>query len=433
MGVQESPLVIESMFTGMNPTAFILTRGALAYEERAAAGRKPHARQFMTQNRVMPKVCHTDVADMLARALGPAQPGYERADLLTAGFPCQPYSTMSRKKLRPTLHPLFQFTMTTIEFIRKTMPRTAILENTCGFLRVSDFHGQDQTGMQFLDANLGDAYHISFVKANLNTWLDVSRPRVYILMVCRDVGRAADLHAIKDLMEKIECSRPPEYEARVEDYMFRNDSPEWRAKVLVNLQCRGGTAPSRAAHPHRQTIGETRALDLCAMLQQPDAHSPAQIMADSKLWGLRGTPRQHAVLAAVLTMRCRELGCSFSDRLGLSRAKHGLKWNISQNNDGLRNPADLSTQCRYSLPYSFQYNRLIVAEEMLRSHGWQVGEHTPDCSNLSDANIRDLVGEMQAVQSLAVVLWSLLLVVSSNFPGRSVAQAEEEQMRTARH
>ena len=82
----------------------------------------------------------------------------------------------------------------------------------------------------------------------------------------------------------------------------------------------------------------------------------------------------------------------------------------------------LACMVRQSLPYSFECDRLILAEEMLRSHGWQIGAKVPDVKGLTEAELQDLVGEMQAIQTVSVVLWSTLAVVVSWLSGLFVPE-----------
>ena len=96
-GRQLRKLVTESMFTGMNPHAWSFAQGGLDIDDRIGAEQKEHARAFMQKNRVLPKQCYKEAEEMMAAGLAPSQPGYVRADLFVAGFPCQPYSSQSRK------------------------------------------------------------------------------------------------------------------------------------------------------------------------------------------------------------------------------------------------------------------------------------------------------------------------------------------------
>ena len=72
---------------------------------------------------------------------------------------------------------------------------------------------------------------------------------------------------------------------------------------------------------------------------------------------------------------------------------------------------------RGSLPYSFEHDRLVLAEELLRSHGWQIGAKVPDCTGIKERELQDLVGEMQAVQTLSVVLWSTMIAMAPRLSG----------------
>ena len=124
-----------------------------------------------------------------------------------------------------------------------------------------------------------------------------------------------------------------------------------------------------------------------------------------------------------------------TDALARSNAMKGFKWDFSQNlpaKSSNSNSTDsnvdvtlvpavrgrLACMVRGSLPFSFEHDRVILAEEMLRSHGWQVDDTTvPDCRGIKEDDLRDLVGEMQAVQSCSVVLWSVLVVVGPRLSG----------------
>ena len=179
-GRQLRKLLAESMFTGMNPLAFSLAQGGIDIDDRLGAEYKVHAHTFMRNNGVLPKHCYKDADDMMKAGLAPSQPGYERADIFTAGFPCQPYSTQARNKLQPTKHPLFRFTLLTIDYIKLTRPRLVLLENAMGFNQVADYFGYEHSGLDLLQGELGSLYHIGWSRMNLSVWLDCSRPRIHI-------------------------------------------------------------------------------------------------------------------------------------------------------------------------------------------------------------------------------------------------------------
>ena len=72
---------------------------------------------------------------------------------------------------------------------------------------------------------------------------------------------------------------------------------------------------------------------------------------------------------------------------------------------------------RSSVPFSFEHDRVILAEEIIRSHGWQMGAMVPDCSGIREVDVRDLAGEMQAIQSISVVMWAVMAAVGDKLEG----------------
>ena len=426
-GRQRRKLLAESMFTGMNPLAFCLAQGGIDIDDRIGAEQKVHAHTFMRNNRVLPKHCYKEADDMMKAGLAPSQPGYDRADIFSAGFPCQPYSTQARFKLQPTTHPLFRFTLLTIDYIKRTQPRLVLLENTIGFSQVADYFGDERSGLDLLQEALGSLYHIGWSKMNLSTWLDCHRPRLYIWLIAKDVGTSEDCDAIGEQIRFLESSRPERFRAHVEDFMFACGSEQWRQQVLLGLQCRGSSATSRAAQA--ETKGE----------QLADSHLQTlpRIQA-GRLMGLQGTSRQQAMYQALVAARCVATNCDVTQQVQRANAMEGFKWDFSQNlparssspEDGvgvdkaLRSAVcgPLACMVRQSLPYSFERDRLILAEEMLCSHGWQIGAKVPDCKGLKAIELQDLVGEMQAVQTVSVVLWSILAVVASRLSGLFVPE-----------
>ena len=415
------------MFTGMNALAFSLAQGGIDIDDRLGAEQKRHAHTFMRNNRVLPKHCYQEADDMMKAGLAPSQPGYVRADIFAAGFPCQPYSTQARTKLQPTKHPLFRFTFLTIDYIKLTRPRVALLENTLGFINVAHYFGDERSGLDLLQEALGSLYHIGWSRMNLSVWLDCHRPRLYMWLIAKDVCTSEDCDAIGEQIRLLESSRPERFRARVEDFMFACGSEQWRQQVLLGLQCRGSSAASRAAQT--DTKGEQTARSHLETLPRIQA---------GRLMGLQGTSRQQAMYQALVAARCIVANCDATQQVQRAKAIEGFKWDFFQNlparssspTDGigvdkvLRSAVcgPLACMVRQSLPYSFECDRLILAEEMLRSHGWQIGAKVPDVKGLTEAELQDLVGEMQAIQTVSVVLWSTLAVVVSRLSGLFVPE-----------
>ena len=133
-GPQLRPLLHDALYAGMNSQAMVFRLFGIQDECLRAAEKKGHARQFVRLQGLLPKRYYEDVVDMLREACAPGDEQYERADLLTGGFPCQPFSSMSRQRVDPTSHALYGEFVRTLEYIEKTLPRVCLLENTMVFV-----------------------------------------------------------------------------------------------------------------------------------------------------------------------------------------------------------------------------------------------------------------------------------------------------------
>ena len=135
------------------------------------------------------------------------------------------------------------------------------------------------------------------------------------------------------------------------------------------------------------------------------------------LRGLSRTDRQVEVLECVLLLRCRAANLSPEDPAQLTSARRGLKWDVSQNvttkQISMFSHTDLACTCTGALVYSFELDRILHPEEMLQATGW-IDART---GGLSMSELTDLLGEAQALPSLAVATLSLLLVAGSQLPG----------------
>jgi len=223
------------------------------------------------------------------------------------------------------------------------------------------------------------------------------------------MGTEADAAAIGELVQDIQ-DLPEGTRASLNDLMIAPWTAEYTQKVYVALGVRGA-AVSRAAID--TTSGERIAQAITRKaIWAADTPVP-NLMADARLLGLTGTHRQRAILEAVLVSKCQLEDCRLDNGPGVQRIKKSLLWDVSQNaTEDKMNSRGLNVlgcMCRTGLPYSYRHDRLIIPEEVLRSHGWQVRGFKPNCTSLSEGEVRDLVGEMQAVQSLAVVLWAVML------------------------
>ena len=59
----------------------------------------------------------------------------------------------------------------------------------------------------------------------------------------------------------------------------------------------------------------------------------------------------------------------------------------------------------------------MLPEEILRALGWQSRRYSVTCRGLESEDVRDLVGECQALPNLAVAMFALVSACKSYVPG----------------
>jgi len=114
-------------------------------------------------------------------------------------------------------------------------------------------------------------------------------------------------------------------------------------------------------------------------------------------------------------LRCHAVGMSPDDMA----SRQELKWDVSQNvslkNKRTVGATDLTCMCTSALVYIFELDRLLHPAELLRAMGWvHLDWHAVP---LTMAQLADLVGEAQALPSLAVATWALLFAVGTRCEG----------------
>ena len=109
----------------------------------------------------------------------------DNVDVFVAGYPCQPSSALrkNKRKVSPEDHPGHHVARLVVETILKYSPRCCILENTRGILQRAAFDGIGQSSYEWLCSKVGDAYAVDIAELDLDHWVGISRPRLYIFMV----------------------------------------------------------------------------------------------------------------------------------------------------------------------------------------------------------------------------------------------------------
>ena len=252
------------------------------------------------------------------------------------------------------------------------------------------------------------------LKLNLNVWIDIRRPRVFIVCLDQSSGTLAQFEErIVQWKEHIEASCV--HRASFRDCLFQPGSERWKHKILFDL----GASKSATAHRHRRAWEEGTMIvrrELVAQGSTWAAH--AHPLATSRLRGIQGTARQREMLECALMMRCHMLGLNPEVPKECKQAAQGFMWDVSQN-VGIENlstfsSADLQCPCTGALIYHFECDRLAHPEELASAFGWP---ELHKMENYKKRHLTNLLGESQALPSLATVTWAILLGASTCIPG----------------
>lgn len=365
---------------------------------------------------------------MLREARAVADPGYVRADIFHSGFPCQPFSKMSRRDRKPCDHPLYKEFEVVCAYINKTEPKACLLENVNSFVleleieNKSDSDSDDKaarqshsdtgmSGISLLWQAIGMKYHIAHTTIDTKCWIDIRRPRVFIWCLHKECGSEADCAAAATLATEIQSARQSLDPEVVERHLLDLCSESGRAvhKALIVRE------HSKCSVGSTEHIEQKRAWEKDVVLVRKwikDAGRPWADEAPMRRFqcrGLAGTERQYNVLEAVLMAHCHLNNLDPRSDEDLRLAKQGLKWDVSQNvcyNQAkhLRH-CQASCVCTGALLYCFEADRLVHPGELLSCFGWP--RHV-NYESISWHKLTDLVGESQALQAIGAATLAML-------------------------
>lgn len=223
---------------------------------------------------------HGDIMDINKKKI--KERAHTKADILTAGFPCQPFSN-SGKKLGLS-DPRGQFYEKIEELIKEFDAKSFILENVPGIRTnggpagVSDlaFCGPQRIGstMRTLEGAMRDGlsenYHINWIEIDSSRLGSPQvRRRVYIVGIRKDIGEMPDLarlsdtgqrRAFIDVADQIEVGSDewnalrlnPNQELNIRTYMQTGGQPSFNSgmrRVGNAYTCEGGNV-GQAYHAH---------------------------------------------------------------------------------------------------------------------------------------------------------------------------------------
>ena len=225
------PLIVHSAFTGLGSHAKVLDELCIPFIDAFSCDPKGSAVDWMRENHCLATHHYATLRQVIDGQGDCATCGghcdsrrrdTRSVDLFFAGFCCQPYSKQARSGKTPQEHPLWYTTTETIEYVQRLKPRAFILENTLGFLVIREYEeGKPATsGYKWLKGCLPE-YVVQCMELDLKRWVSISRPRVWIVGIRRDVGTQAAANAVRGLATDVEEARAEQVPDRVERYMFQ--------------------------------------------------------------------------------------------------------------------------------------------------------------------------------------------------------------------
>jgi hypothetical protein len=273
------PLIVHSMHTGTNSCRLFFRMAGIKVQDVVGAERKNHARQFVKRNLFERDHLYKDAAEMLEHCRAPGELGYCRADIFASGFPCQPFSRMTRRSRPPQEHPLYKEFAVVCKYIKKTEPKTCLLENVNAYISANGgadseeeldqeaadgLNPSSSTGMTLLQQALGETYHIAHSIVNLSDWTDVRCPRVFIWCLHKDCGSEEHVYAARSLAYDIQGQRRRTQPEAVEQHFHFVGTPGWYSSVVCNVFNRGKCSSRkdgvRAWEPEVERIREMHRL-----------------------------------------------------------------------------------------------------------------------------------------------------------------------------
>lgn len=367
---------------------------------------------------------------------------FEDVPLACIGTPCQPFSRQRTKRSAENSvrsHSKFETTMTELsDWLQTFEPRCAICEQVEG-IAMPESKSCRTTPLERLIEMLNvkkwsrGGYHIGTVHLDTCIWINMSRPRIYLVLLRKDIATADTLARVIKTIQDICTHRAKMEPAKWMDLLLKG-------KDLDDAFSRYGHSRSMDGSGKQVQPGDAWAL------QEENAYpkwkqeslnyrNRAQVSPSYSPWtgqpqfqarGMRVTARVKDLLdcitIAVLratdspaAMMKQQLEHVFADvSQGLCRAAY------TQN--GLNKCLTTSSSL-----YSFGADRMVTALECLKFQGYPVSSsgrfslHVP--SSLGHTSLKEFSGEGMALPCLACVIFSLYVHVIRPMSAHESAQA----------
>ncbi len=444
LGTQRRPLVLDELCSGMCTGAYAMEAvGSLRVEARLTADPKPAAIKFTRCTGGRSRHHFLSMADVLTGKGHCAWHSQEcevpvgRSDMLVAGVPCKPFSAQRSGRFKTgavEVHRDFNlFFDEVVDAVHVMLPHMGVLENVpgMGFCSESEDRSWAERAMQRIVANGG--YHAHITDLDLTVWAAVRRRRLYILL-CDKVA----LQRTAALVEEIHAARAHAPPVTMEqclvapsDVTFLEFLQRWSRKA-DNRVTDGGDSWKRQVSSAREALKAAGCVGYRseAWTDPTSAPRPTWGESPSMLHRWRGTPTAPVLRGVPSTKRARELlnvaflkACE-SEQVCTAEAAwwpeprrkvaRSLFVDVSQ--AVTRSPwakHALKTVTTTTELYSFERDTMVEPEELLRLHGRPV----PLGHSCEARELRDLLGNCMAVQTLATVMRALFLSAGQWLPG----------------
>ena len=223
LGPQRRPLVVDSLCSGTETEAYVVQAcGLIAAHHRLTVDNKENLDKWFAGQRAARSDCHFTCLRTLAssHAAHCTNHGYShgipegRADLLSTGFVCKPYSDLRVGRFSDgnvAQHRDSDMFEHVLAYIGSTRPRAVFLENVAGWNKRTREEREEGTPSAMEKAALslrGLGYFARALSLDTDCWSQVHRPRVYIIAVSRDTASSdAALDTAIDLVHTIVSER----------------------------------------------------------------------------------------------------------------------------------------------------------------------------------------------------------------------------------
>ncbi|CAE7788012.1 CHT1 [Symbiodinium sp. CCMP2592] len=354
-----------------------------------------------------------------------------RDDLYVAGFPCSPFSRQRADRFTSAAgwraHPQAAVMFGVAADIRTREPLLAVLENVTGFVMASkdeaaqgpSVHHPDVKRDSPLDALLSAVndgtdvqhprYFACWQHVDGDLWSGFPRPRVYIMLVHRDLGVSVLKDAACILRDALEHCKGKEPLTFAETLLPKDST------VLANQMAKhqANKRPKTATSSSAGTKWQAQEKALRSELPPDLRHQSKPWTGAARLQGLGGPqgclPRTRAMIDLAFLFTKLSKGGSAAENSDIIR---NLVVDVSQALE--RKPWGLRTLLASTSLYSFEHDRLVLPMEGLRLLGFSTKCLYP---SLSQGEIADLVGNAMSLPSVTIVCASLLSAALPRLPG----------------